>query len=167
MEVNALVAGMEELISRTVGAEIRTEFLAAPGLWPTLVDPNQLENALLNLCINARDAMQDGGTLTIATGHCVLDAAMAAAFELPPGDYLTLTVTDTGTGMGPDTIKRAFDPFLHDQADRAGDGAGPFHDLRVCKAIRRPGAHRFDRGQGDGNVAVPAAACGGGGQGVR
>jgi PAS domain S-box-containing protein len=124
VEVNALVAGMEDLISRTVGAAIRTEFIPAPDLWPTLVDPNQLENALLNLCINARDAMPDGGTLTIATGHFVLDAAMAAALELPPGDYLTLTVTDTGTGMAADTIKRAFDPFFTTKPIGQGTGLG-------------------------------------------
>ena len=86
--------------------------MASGGLWPTLADANQLENALLNLCINARDAMPGGGTVTIATGNVWLDAATAAKRDLPEGAYLSLCVSDSGTGMTPEVIARAFDPFF-------------------------------------------------------
>ena len=122
--LNALVAGMAELIARTVGPGIAVETTGAADLWNTLVDPNQLENALLNLCINARDAMPDGGRLAISTGNLVLDAAKAAALELPPGAYVTLCVRDTGTGMTPEVIARAFDPFFTTKPVGAGTGLG-------------------------------------------
>ena len=93
-------------------------------LWLTQVDPNQLENALLNLCINARDAMSNGGTLTIRTGNCILDAATAAEHELSAGQYLTLSVSDTGTGMSRDVIAHAFDPFFTTKPMGEGTGLG-------------------------------------------
>ena len=101
-DVNRLVGGMEELIRRTVGPSVAIEVVGAAGLWPALVDPNQLENALLNLCINARDAMPDGGRLTIETANTLLDHRAAGERELPPGQYLSLSVSDTGTGMSPE-----------------------------------------------------------------
>jgi signal transduction histidine kinase len=110
-DVNRLVAGMEELIRRTVGPAIHIEVIGAGGLWPTLIDPNQLENALLNLCINARDAMPDGGRLTIETANKWLDDRSAKKRELSPGQYMSLCVTDTGTGMSPTVIAHAFEPF--------------------------------------------------------
>jgi PAS domain S-box-containing protein len=122
--VTRLIAGMEELIRGTMGQAIILEFPRAGGIWPALVDRNQLENALLNLCINARDAMKDGGHLTIETGNIVLDPRGAREHGLPPGDYMRLRVTDTGTGMAPDTIKRAFDPFFTTKPAGQGTGLG-------------------------------------------
>ena len=95
-DANRLVAGMEELIRRTMGPAIEIEVVGAAGLWTTLVDPNQLENALLNLCINARDAMPAGGRLTIETANRWLDERAAHERDLPAGQYVSLCVTDTG-----------------------------------------------------------------------
>jgi signal transduction histidine kinase len=122
--VNRLVAGMEELIRRTMGPTVHMEVIGAGGLWPSLVDPNQLENALLNLCINARDAMPDGGRLTIETANKWLDERAAKERELPPGQYVSLCVTDTGTGMSPDVIAHAFEPFYTTKPMGQGTGLG-------------------------------------------
>jgi PAS domain S-box-containing protein len=124
IDMNRLVAGMEELIRRSMGPAIGVTTAPAEGLWTTLVDPSQLENALLNLCINARDAMPDGGTLVIETGNCWMDEHLARERELPPGRYVTLSVTDTGTGMPPDVIARAFDPFFTTKPIGVGTGLG-------------------------------------------
>ncbi|WP_428390454.1 PAS domain S-box protein [Lichenicoccus sp.] len=123
-DLNRLAAGMAELIRRTVGPEVEIELRLAPGLWTTLVDPNQLENALLNLCINARDAMPDGGRLTIETVNVMLDEAASRARGLPRGDYVSLHVRDTGLGMTPSVIARAFDPFFTTKPIGKGTGLG-------------------------------------------
>ncbi len=123
-DVNRLVCDMEELVRRTVGPLVSIEVEAAHGLWPVLVDPNQLENALLNLCINARDAMPDGGRITITTANQALDADAAAERDLDPGSYITLTVSDSGSGMTPDVIARAFDPFFTTKPLGEGTGLG-------------------------------------------
>ncbi|WP_336490942.1 hybrid sensor histidine kinase/response regulator [Methylobacterium nigriterrae] len=122
--VNALINGMEELIRRTVGPEITVEVVGAAGSWPALVDPNQLENALLNLCINARDAMPGGGRITIETANKWLDERAGRERDLPPGQYLSLCVTDSGTGMTPDVIAKAFDPFFTTKPTGQGTGLG-------------------------------------------
>jgi PAS domain S-box-containing protein len=123
-DVNALVGGMEELIRRTVGPSIRIEVVGAASLWPALVDPGQLENALLNLCINARDAMPEGGRITIETANRWLDDRAARERDLPHGQYLSLCVTDTGTGMTADVIAKAFDPFFTTKPIGQGTGLG-------------------------------------------
>jgi PAS domain S-box-containing protein len=123
-DMNRLVAGMEELIRRTVGPEIEVEAVKAVGLWPTLVDPPQLENALLNLCINARDAMPEGGRITIETANRWLDDHAARERDLPVGQYLSLSVSDTGTGMAPEVIAKAFDPFFTTKPTGQGTGLG-------------------------------------------
>ena len=123
-DVNRLVFGLEELIRRTVGPTIAIEVAAEAGLWPALVDPPQLENALLNLCINARDAMPEGGRITIATANAWLDPAAARRHDLPAGPYLSLCVTDTGTGMSPDVQAKAFDPFFTTKPTGQGTGLG-------------------------------------------
>jgi signal transduction histidine kinase len=110
--INRFITGMEELIRRTVGPAIHIEVVGAGALWATLVDPNQLENALLNLCLNARDAMPEGGRLTIETANRWLDERAARDRDIAPGQYVSLCVTDTGTGMAPDVAAHAFDPFL-------------------------------------------------------
>ncbi len=122
--INRLVVGMEDMIRRTVGPSIETEVVSAGGLWPALIDPNQLENALLNLCINARDAMPDGGRLVIETANAWLDHRAARERDLAPGQYLSLCVTDTGTGMTPEVIERAFDPFFTTKPLGVGTGLG-------------------------------------------
>jgi len=122
--VNALVAGIEDLIRRTVGPAIQIEVVGASGLWPALVDPSQLENALLNLCINARDAMPEGGRITIETANKWLDHAAARLHDMPEGQYLSLCVTDTGTGMSPEVVARAFEPFFTTKPIGQGTGLG-------------------------------------------
>lgn len=123
-DVNRLISDMEDLIRRTVGPAIELEVVGAGGLWTTLVDPNQLENALLNLCINARDAMPNGGRITIETANKWFDPRSARERDLPEGQYLSLCVTDTGTGMTSETIKRAFDPFFTTKPLGEGTGLG-------------------------------------------
>jgi signal transduction histidine kinase len=122
--INRLVAGMEELVRRTVGPAVELEVVGAVGLWPALVDPSQLENALLNLCINARDAMPDGGRITIETANKWLDRHAARTHDLSEGQYLSLCVTDTGTGMAPDVRERRLRALLHHQAAGQGTGLG-------------------------------------------
>jgi PAS domain S-box-containing protein len=123
-DVNRLVSGMEELVRRTIGPAIKLEVVGAGGLWLTQVDPSQLENALLNLVINARDAMPDGGRITIETANKWLDHRAARERELSPGQYISLCVTDTGTGMAPEIIERAFDPFYTTKPLGQGTGLG-------------------------------------------
>ena len=122
--INRIVANMDEFLRRSVGPAIDIEIVGAGGLWTTLIDANQLENALLNLCINARDAMPDGGRITIETANKRLDEAAATERDLPAGHYVTLCVTDTGTGMSPETIERAFDPFFTTKPLGEGTGLG-------------------------------------------
>jgi PAS domain S-box-containing protein len=123
-DVNALMDGMSELIQRTVGPSILVETVGAIGLWPTLVDTSQLENALLNLCLNARDAMPDGGRITIETANRWMDREAARAHDIPEGQYLSLSVSDTGMGMPADVIAKAFDPFFTTKPIGQGTGLG-------------------------------------------
>ena len=124
VDVNRLIADLEELVRRTVGPQIEVEVVGATGLWSAFIDANQLENALLNLCINARDAMPDGGRLTIETSNKWIDERSARERDLVAGQYIALCVTDTGTGMTPDTAARAFDPFFTTKPLGAGTGLG-------------------------------------------
>ena len=123
-DVNRLVTGIEELIRRTVGPQITLEVVTAVGLWPALLDASQLESSLLNPCINARDAMPEGGRITIETANKWLDDHTARERDLPPGQYLSLCVTDTGTGMTSDVSARAFDPFFTTKPLGQGTGLG-------------------------------------------
>ena len=124
VNANRLITGIEEMIRRTVGPAVTVEVVAAGGLWATLVDPSQLESALLNLCINARDAMPDGGRITIETGNRWLDARAAHERDLPPGQYVSLCVSDNGTGMSTQVIAKAFDPFFTTKPIGTGTGLG-------------------------------------------
>ena len=122
---NPLIASMEDLVRRTMGETIQLELVLSGGLWPTLGDPNQLESAVLNLVINARDAMPDGGRLTIETGNAHLDSAYAARTQgVSPSQYVCIAVTDTGSGMAPVVIERAFDPFFTTKPIGQGTGLG-------------------------------------------
>jgi signal transduction histidine kinase len=124
-DVNALVETLLDLLRSTVGPGIAVEFRPAEALWPVCCDPNQLENALLNLCINARDAMPDGGRLVIETARLQLAAPEASRMrEAQPGDYVTISVTDSGTGMPPEVVARVFDPFFTTKPLGQGTGLG-------------------------------------------
>ncbi len=123
-DIAALVSGMTDLIRRTVGPAITLETQGHDGLWTVLVDAPQLENALLNLCINARDAMPDGGRITIQMANRTLNGDDAGFGDIPDGEYLALSVTDTGTGMTPDVIEKAFDPFFTTKPLGQGTGLG-------------------------------------------
>jgi signal transduction histidine kinase/CheY-like chemotaxis protein len=125
LDPGALIAGMAALIRRTVGPEVRLALETGNGAWPVRCDPNQFENALLNLCINAREAMPDGGDLSIATRHVQLSAQQVAHHDgAPPGDFVEITVSDTGTGMDERTRARAFEPFFTTKPLGQGTGLG-------------------------------------------
>jgi signal transduction histidine kinase/CheY-like chemotaxis protein/GAF domain-containing protein len=125
VKANQMIAPMEDLLRRTMGEDIRIELVLAGGLWTTLCDPNQLESAILNLAINARDAMPDGGQLTIETSNAWLDDAYAAHDgDVRPGQYVCVSVSDTGQGMTPDVLAKAFDPFYTTKPIGQGTGLG-------------------------------------------
>ncbi|TAK73643.1 MAG: PAS domain S-box protein [Aquabacterium sp.] len=125
VKANPLVHSMEDLLRRTLGEHVALELVLAAGLWVTLCDPNQLENAILNLAINARDAMPQGGRLTIETCNTHLDSAYALSHGgLEPGQYVCISVTDTGVGMTADVVERAFDPFFTTKPMGQGTGLG-------------------------------------------
>ncbi len=123
-DVNRLIKGMEDLIRRTIGPALELAVAETEALWRTPVDQNQLENALLNLCINARDAMPDGGRVTIETDNVVFDERAAAERDVQSGQYVSLSVTDTGAGMTPDVLARAFEPFFTTKPLGSGTGLG-------------------------------------------
>ncbi len=120
-DVNGLIAGMSELLGRTLGEIVEIAIAPAPNLWRVEVDPNQLENALLNLAINARDAMPEGGRLTIETANEKVDARTR---DIAPGEYVTISVADTGVGMARDVLERAFEPFFTTKEVGKGTGLG-------------------------------------------
>jgi PAS domain S-box-containing protein len=124
-DVNVLVGNTTQLLRRTLGERIVVHLQLAEGLWPAIADPAQVESALVNLAINARDAMPEGGRLTIETGNKHLDARYAAEnLEVTPGDYVMLAVSDTGTGIPADLLDRVFEPFFTTKSEGKGSGLG-------------------------------------------
>src|SRR5262249_35623236 len=124
-DLNTLVGSMIEMLRRSLGATIEIETKRADGLPMVMVDPGQVENALLNLSVNARDAMPKGGRLVIATAAADLDESYTAFHvDVAPGRYVGLTVTDTGTGMTPEVRRRAFEPFFTTKPPGKGTGLG-------------------------------------------
>jgi signal transduction histidine kinase/CheY-like chemotaxis protein len=125
LNLNVVVSGLSDLLARTVGETIEVEFVSGAGVWPTFADVNQIENALVNLAINARDAMSEGGKLTIETANTYLDEAYVAPFgDLQPGQYVMLSVSDTGTGIDPEILDRVFEPFYTTKGPGKGTGLG-------------------------------------------
>jgi signal transduction histidine kinase/ActR/RegA family two-component response regulator len=125
LDAGRLVVNMSELLRRTLGEHIAVETVLAGGLWQTRVDANQLENVLLNLAVNARDAMPSGGKLTIETANAYLDETYATLHsEVTPGQYILLSVSDTGTGMTPQIIEKVFEPFFTTKPLGEGTGLG-------------------------------------------
>jgi PAS domain S-box-containing protein len=159
-DLNVLATGMQELIVSTVGPTIGVSVIGAPKLWPALVDQNQLENALLNLCINARDAMPDGGQITIESTNHVFDELEILNGGMPSGQFVSISVRDTGVGMPPAVIERIFEPFYTMKPLRDGHWPRPFHGPRFCGAIRRTGARLFRAGKRYDDIAVFSARSG-------
>ncbi len=124
INANRLVGDVKDLFERTAGPGVNVETRLASDLWDARCDANQLENAILNLCINARDAMPDGGRLVVATANASIGRTDAAAYDMEPGDYVAVDVTDFGTGMPADVIERAFDPFFTTKPTGQGTGLG-------------------------------------------
>jgi PAS domain S-box-containing protein len=139
VELNRLIMGMSDLLGRTIGVHITIETVLAGGLWQVSADPNQVENAVLNLAVNARDAMPDGGKLTLETANSYLDEAYARInAEVIPGQYAMLAVSDTGIGMTPDVVEKAFEPFFTTKALGEGTGLGL---SQVYGFIKQSGGH--------------------------
>jgi nitrogen-specific signal transduction histidine kinase/CheY-like chemotaxis protein len=139
LNLNKVIAGMTELLRRTLGANIQVREQLAADLWKALADKGGLERALVNLAVNARDAMWDGGVLTIETRSVVLDQDYAEQHEeVAPGEYTMLAVTDTGTGMSPETMKRIFEPFFTTKEVGKGSGLGL---SMVYGFIKQSGGH--------------------------
>jgi PAS domain S-box-containing protein len=139
VELNRLIMGMSDLLGRTIGAHITIETVLAAGLWQVSADPNQVENAILNLAVNARDAMPDGGKLTLETANTYLDEGYARInAEVTPGQYAMLAVSDTGIGMTPDVVEKAFEPFFTTKALGEGTGLGL---SQVYGFIKQSGGH--------------------------
>jgi nitrogen-specific signal transduction histidine kinase/CheY-like chemotaxis protein len=123
IDLNEAVRGVEEILRRTLGADMELVFALADGLSPVLADPGQIEQVMVNLAVNARDAMPNGGTLSVETANVDVDAeSVAGGATEPPGRYVRLRVSDTGTGMSPDVIAHAFEPFF--TTKRSGEGTG-------------------------------------------
>ncbi|RUT84323.1 MULTISPECIES: CHASE3 domain-containing protein [unclassified Mesorhizobium] len=139
VDANRLLTGMSDLIRRALGETIRIETVLAGDLWKTHADPSQIENAVLNLAVNARDAMGDDGKLTIETANSHLDDSYAAAHaEVAAGQYVMIAVSDTGSGMTPDVIAKAFEPFFTTKAVNKGTGLGL---SQVFGFVKQSGGH--------------------------
>ncbi|HET6389761.1 CHASE3 domain-containing protein [Hyphomicrobium sp.] len=139
LDANRFVSGMSELVARSLGGSIRMETVLGGGLWPVSVDAAQLEASILNLCVNARDAMPDGGRLTLETANFYLDERYSALHPgVPPGQYVLIAVTDTGFGMDKETTERAFEPFFTTKPAGKGTGLGL---PQVYGFVKQSGGH--------------------------
>ncbi|HEY1259789.1 MAG TPA: ATP-binding protein [Stellaceae bacterium] len=151
IDPNRLVAGMSDLLRRTLGEAIVIENVLDDRVWAVFADPNQLENAILNLAVNARDAMPDGGALTLETANIGFDANdVERSAEPGPGDYVTISVKDTGTGMSPEAVERAFEPFFTTKEMGKGTGLGL---SQVYGFVKQSGGHvEIDSAPGRGTT---------------
>ena len=161
VDLNQVVRGMGDLLRATLGRAIRVETRLDERLWPALIDPVQIEHVILNLAINARDAMPDGGTLTIATANTTLGRD-GATIDLPAGDYVVVAVIDTGTGMSEEVLRNAFEPFFTTKPPGLGSGLGLSQVYGV--ASQSGGGVRIESAVGKGttvSVLFPRAGRGG------
>lgn len=138
IDANALLTGLSDMLSRSLGETVVLDTRLQPGLWATRADPNQLENAIINLAVNARDAMPDGGQVTLETANAELDARTARRLGMEPGSFVRIRVQDTGTGMTPEVLAKAFDPFFTTKPTGRGTGLGL---SQVYGFIRQSGGH--------------------------
>jgi CheY-like chemotaxis protein len=140
LQADRLVRGIGDLLQRSIGEHISLEIVSSPGLWPALADPNELEQALLNLSVNARDAMPGGGKLTIETQNIFLDEAYLSTVPEPvaAGQYVMVAVSDNGHGMDADTLARVFEPFFTTKESGKGTGLGL---SQVYGFVRQSGGH--------------------------
>ena len=139
IDVNRLVTGMSDLMMHSLGGAVQLETVLAGGLWPINADPNQLENVILNLAINGRDAMPDGGKMTVETQNAHLDSRYAAdEIGIAPGQYVMIALTDSGSGMAQDVIDKAFDPFFTTKEVGKGTGLGL---SQVYGFVKQSGGH--------------------------
>jgi signal transduction histidine kinase len=151
-DLNERVNALVDLLPGTLRPGVHVELDLTPDLWPVQADPNHLENALLNLVINARDAMPDGGTLRISTGNSALDAAAAEAANADPGDYVAVSVADTGTGMTTEVREMAFEPFFTTKPVGSGSGLGL---SQIYGFVRQSQGHvTLDSVVGEGTVVT-------------
>jgi PAS domain S-box-containing protein len=150
LDVNRLIGNVEDMLRRTLGEQVELRMALDAEAWPALTDANQLENAILNLAINGRDAMPEGGRLTIGTGNISIETPEAGADELQPGDYTVIFVTDTGIGMSPETVAKAFDPFFTTKPIGQGTGLGLSMIYGFAKQSR--GQVRIDSALGVGTT---------------
>ena len=138
LDANRMVHGLTELLTRTLGEQVKLETVLTAGLWRCRADLGELENVVVNLSVNARDAMPEGGRLTIETGNVHIDLGYAREAEIPPGHYVMVAVTDTGTGMPPQVMARAFEPFFTTKPVGRGTGLGL---SQVFGFVRQSGGH--------------------------
>ncbi|HXH47715.1 MAG TPA: GAF domain-containing protein [Bradyrhizobium sp.] len=138
LDINKMVAGMSELLERSLGELVRLETVQMAGLWRVKADPAQLESALINLAVNARDAMPKGGRLTIETANASIDRKYAREYALQPGQYVLIAVTDNGTGIAADVLGKVFDPFFTTKVVGKGTGLGL---SQVYGFVRQSGGH--------------------------
>ncbi len=153
-----MLPDLAHLLGRTLGEHIDVRVVDSAGLWPAMADAAQLESAVVNLALNARDAMQDGGRLTIEVANKVLDHAYARSHvEVTAGDYVMVAVSDTGTGMPPEVLARVFEPFFTTKGDGKGSGLGL---AMVFGFVKQSGGHikiYSEPGEGTTGTALPAA----------
>jgi CheY-like chemotaxis protein len=135
---NAMVSGMTELIQRTIGEAIQVETVLTAGVWSMSADAGQFENAIVNLAVNARDAMPEGGKLTLETANCHIDDNYARQYGVTPGQYVLVAVSDAGAGMSPEVLAKAFEPFFTTKGVGRGTGLGL---AQVHGFIRQSGGH--------------------------
>jgi PAS domain S-box-containing protein len=139
LDLDKVVSGLSELLKRSLGELVSLQVITTPGLWPVEADPNQLESALLNLAVNARDAMPTGGALTIETANAHLDTSYSQSHaEVPPGNYVVISVSDTGVGMPKENLARVFEPFFTTKEIGKGTGLGL---SQVYGFVKQSGGH--------------------------
>jgi CheY-like chemotaxis protein len=151
LDVNALVRDMSDLLRRSIGENICLDTVLNPDVWRTYADASQLESAVINLCVNSRDAMPEGGALTLRTANASLDAAYSASnVDARAGDYVLIEVADTGAGMSPEVLARAFDPFYTTKSTGKGTGLGL---SQVYGFVKQSEGHvRIDSSIGEGTT---------------